>query len=39
MDESIGILRQSVQQAKIGAKEKLYSLKRLRRFIPEDANY
>ena len=38
MDESINILRQSVQQAKIGDKEKLRSLQRLRRFVPEDAN-
>jgi uncharacterized protein len=37
MDESINILRQSVQQAKIGDKEKLRSLQRLRRFVPEDA--
>jgi uncharacterized protein len=39
MDESIDILRQSVQQAKIGDKEKLRSLQRLRRFVPEDANF
>jgi len=38
MDESIQILKQSVQQAKIGNKEKLRSLKSLRRFVPEDAN-
>ena len=38
MDESTDILRQSVQQAKIGDKEKLHSLQRLRRFVPEDAN-
>ena len=38
MDESIDILRQSVQQAKIGDKEKLHSLQRLRRFVPKDAN-
>jgi uncharacterized protein len=38
MDESIGILKQSVEQAKIGDKEKLRSLQRLRRFIPADAN-
>jgi len=38
MDESIQILRQSVQEAKIGDKEKLQSLQRLRRFVPEDAN-
>ena len=38
MDESIGILRESVQQAKIGDKEKLQSLQRLRRYVPENAN-
>ena len=38
MDESIQILKQSVQQAKIGEKEKLRSLQNLRRFVPEDAN-
>lgn len=39
MDESIQILRQAIQEAKVGDKEKLRSLERLRRFIPEDANY
>ena len=38
MDESIGILRESVQQAKIGEKEKLQSLQRLRRYVPENTN-
>jgi hypothetical protein len=38
MDESIEILRQSVQEAKIGEKEKLQSLQRLRRYVPADAN-
>jgi hypothetical protein len=38
MDESIQILKESVQAAKIGDKEKLRSLQRLRRFVPEDAN-
>jgi hypothetical protein len=38
MDESIEILRQSVQEAKIGEKEKLQSLQRLRRYIPANAN-
>ncbi len=37
MDESIQILRQSVEAAKIGDKEKLHSLQRLRRFVPKDA--
>jgi len=36
MDESIQILKESVQQAKIGDTEKLPSLQRLRRFVPED---
>lgn len=38
MDESIEILRQSVQEAKIGEKEKLQSLQRLRRYVPANAN-
>jgi hypothetical protein len=37
MDESIQILKKSVQEAKIDDKEKLRSLERLRRFVP-DAN-
>ncbi len=38
MDESIQILKQSVQEAKIGEKEKLRSLQNLRQFVPADAN-
>jgi hypothetical protein len=38
MDESIQILKRSVQAAKIGDKEKTRSLQRLRRFVPENAN-
>jgi len=38
MDQSIQILKESVQQAKIGNKEKLHSLEKLRRFIPKDAD-
>jgi uncharacterized protein len=38
MDESIDILRKSVEDARIGDNEKLQSLQRLRRFIPENAN-
>jgi hypothetical protein len=34
MDESIQVLRQAVQAAKVGDKEKLRSLQRLRRFVP-----
>ena len=39
MDESIGILRQSVEKAKLGEKEKLRSLQGLRRFVPADAKF
>ena len=38
MDESIQILKETVQQAKIGEKEKLHSLQNLKRFVPADAN-
>jgi len=38
MDESIQLLKQTVQAAKIGDKEKTQSLQRLRRFVPENAN-
>ncbi len=38
MDESIQLLQQAVQAAKIGDKEKTRSLQRLRRFVPENAN-
>jgi hypothetical protein len=38
MDESIQLLRQTVQAARIGDKEKIRSLQRLRRFVPENAN-
>ena len=38
MDESIQLLRQAVQDAKIGDKEKTRSLQRLRRFVPADYN-
>lgn len=34
MDESIQVLRQSVEAARVGDKEKLRSLERLRRFVP-----
>ena len=36
MDESIQILKESVQAAKIGEKEKIYSIERLRQFVPKD---
>jgi hypothetical protein len=38
MDESIHVLQQAVDAAKVGEKEKLRSLQRLRRFVPEDSN-
>jgi hypothetical protein len=38
MDESIEILKHSVQEAKIGDKEKKQSLQRLRYYVPETAN-
>lgn len=34
MDESIQVLRQAVEEAKIGDREKLQSLQRLRRYVP-----
>jgi hypothetical protein len=34
MDESVEILKQTVQEAKVGDKEKLQSLQRLRQFVP-----
>jgi len=37
-DESIQVLRQAVEAAKIGDREKMQSLQRLRRFVPENAN-
>jgi hypothetical protein len=37
MDESIQLLRQTVQAAKVGDREKTRSLQRLRRFVPENA--
>lgn len=36
MDESIQILKASIEEAKIGDREKLQSLQRLRRFVPQD---
>jgi hypothetical protein len=37
MDESIQMLSQTIQEAKVGNEEKMHSLQRLRRFIPDDA--
>jgi hypothetical protein len=39
MDESIQLLKQTVQSAKVGDREKTQSLLRLRRFVPENANF
>jgi hypothetical protein len=38
MDESVQVLRRAVEAAKLGEKEKLRSLRRLRRFVPEGIN-
>jgi hypothetical protein len=38
MDESIQVLRQAVEAARVGDREKVRSLGRLRRFVPENAN-
>jgi hypothetical protein len=38
MDESVQVLRRAVEAAKVGEKEKLQSLRRLRRFVPEGIN-
>ena len=39
MDESIKILNQAIQEAKVGEKEKLASLQRLRQFVPSNSDY
>jgi hypothetical protein len=39
MDESISLLEQTVQSAKIGDAEKTRSLQRLRRFVPENPKF
>jgi hypothetical protein len=38
MDESVQVLRRAVEAAKLGEKEKLRSLRRLRRFVPRSIN-
>jgi hypothetical protein len=38
MDQSIEILRESVQEAKIGSKERIQCLQRLRRLVPVNTN-
>lgn len=37
MDKSIGILRQAVEEARIGDKERIHSLRRLRAFVPQSS--
>jgi hypothetical protein len=39
MDESIQILKQAIQEAKIGDKERIHSFQRLRRFLPQDIKH
>jgi hypothetical protein len=36
MDRSIQVLREGVEEAKLGNSEKLEAVQRLRRFVPED---
>ena len=36
MDESIRTLKQAIQEAKVEDKEKMRSLQRLRRFVPDN---
>jgi len=36
MDESIQMLKQAIEEARIGSKEKMFSLQRLRKFVPGD---
>jgi hypothetical protein len=38
MDESIQMLMQAVQEAKLGDKEKMHSLRRLSQFVPRVIN-
>jgi len=39
MDESIQILKRAIQEAKVGNKEKVRSLQRLRRFVPDNITH
>lgn|GEM_PF-5671925 len=39
MDESIYILKRAIQEAKVGEKEKMRSLQRLRRFVPDNITH
>jgi hypothetical protein len=36
MDESIQMLKQAIEDAKIGNKEKISSMQRLRKFVPDN---
>ncbi|MGQ9641123.1 MAG: DUF763 domain-containing protein [Candidatus Bathycorpusculaceae bacterium] len=39
MDESIQILKKAIEEAKVGEKEKIQSLQRLRQFVPENRKH
>jgi len=39
MDDSIETLRQAIQESRIGDKDKMQSLQRLRRYVPQDLNH
>ncbi|MEM2564728.1 MAG: DUF763 domain-containing protein [Candidatus Bathyarchaeia archaeon] len=39
MDESIGILKEAIEKARLGDRERLEMLQKLRRFVPPDANF
>jgi hypothetical protein len=39
MDESVQMLRQAVQEARVGNKERMWSLQKLRHLVPPDAIY
>ncbi len=39
MDGSISMLRQAVEEAHVGEREKMWSLRKLRQFVPRDAAY
>ncbi|RLF45379.1 MAG: DUF763 domain-containing protein, partial [Thermoplasmata archaeon] len=39
MDETVEILRNSIEEAKIGNEDKLRALRRLRRLVPKGGKY
>jgi hypothetical protein len=39
MDESIQMLQQTIEESRIGSIDKMHSLRRLRRFVPENMNH